>query len=514
MDSTAFQGVSLYIHGSLVTTGTLSIIETIFSIVVVLKEEDSSFENPLIKDKYLINPLTDPYIIKDQHHLIDTTFYSDLTIIDQPQRICFLDSTQELGITVHFPNKEVFDAFYNEFCKHVTILSQNTKGIFKITAQYPSFYPDSDYVKQRKNRKRDFLKAPSLPNENIDSYLQKHANLLELISAFKSEDDKKGCNPESEISYNSIDDLKKYIRSHHIDANQKAKVWFYLIEIDINNIDKKLIERYQCIKNQWEKIRYSQFKRTDLFKEHIDKLKNEIYKFKQKLLTVVYDFSILKITFNIIMSITQIYYDFHSHYHEILYLIRVFYSIFVKDVVYDKENLENDEPFFVINDETTVNSETFESLVFWSMLVLIEKGRIKQVLASIDSNDFENITITISDFLYVVDPILFYSYLYQNNNKILEFIPEITMAMSGTLALCDCSDLWIAALSADNISQFLNFYLLSVLLMTFPPEVFTNSSKQNIQPIQKKIQMFDHWEIMKLAFKLQDSYPDLMKQKT
>ncbi|KAK8885723.1 hypothetical protein M9Y10_041175 [Tritrichomonas musculus] len=214
------------------------------------------------------------------------------------------------------------------------------------------------------------------------------------------------------------------------------------------------------------------------------------------------------------MSITQIYYDFHSHYHEILYLIRVFYSIFVKDVVYDKENLENDEPFFVINDETTVNSETFESLVFWSMLVLIEKGRIKQVLASIDSNDFENITITISDFLYVVDPILFYSYLYQNNNKILEFIPEITMAMSGTLALCDCSDLWIAALSADNISQFLNFYLLSVLLMTFPPEVFTNSSKQNIQPIQKKIQMFDHWEIMKLAFKLQDSYPDLMKQKT
>ena len=149
------------------------------------------------------------------------------------------------------------------------------------------------------------------------------------------------------------------------------------------------------------------------------------------------------------------------------------------------------------------------------MLVLIEKGRIKQVLANVDSNDFECIRIMISDFLFVADPILFYSYLNQNSNKILELIPEITMAMSSSLSLCDCSDLWIAALSTNNIAQFLNFYLLAVLLKTLPKNVISDSNKQAhiIQPIQKGLQISDHWEIINSAFRLQEMYPELMKQK-
>ena len=187
MESPAFPGISLYIHGALVASGSLSITETIFSVIVFLKEEDCKHENPLKYDQFLINPLTDPYIVKDQYHLIDTTFYSDLTIIEQPQRICFLDSTQELGITVHFPDKEIYNDFFSEFCSRVTILSQNTRGIFKICAQYPSYYPDDEYIKQRKNRKNDFLKAPPPPKEKYQEYLKRHTNLLEQISQLKKE---------------------------------------------------------------------------------------------------------------------------------------------------------------------------------------------------------------------------------------------------------------------------------------------------------------------------------------
>ena len=487
MESAEFNGISISIGGSTVATGSLSITENNFSVIVFLKEEDCKFKNPLENDTLLINPFSDPYIVKDQYHLIDTNFYSDFTVIESKQelnyqRLCFLGSSQKNGITVIFPSIEMLNAFYDKLCDHVTLFK---RSIIKIVAQYPS-------------------------------YNRQHSNLMSQISSdllFKSIKNSNDLN--NVLPFDSIIKMKKYIRSHQINPDQKAKVWTFLLGIDINNIDERLKRHYQIIKSQWKTIHYSQYKRTSLFKEHITQLRDCIFKFKQKLLTVVYDFSILQITFNIIMSIAQVYFDFHSHYNELLYLLRVFYRIFVKDVVYDKENMENDEPYFIINDETTLDSESFETIVFWSMLVLIQKGRIKQVLSSVDTNDNESITIMISDFLFVADPILFYSFLSQNKNKIMEFIPEITMALSNTLSLCDCSDLWIAALASDNISQFINFYLVSVLLKAFSMDMASGSNKHvNIaQPIQKSLQMFDHFEIMMLAFKLQERYPELMKQK-
>lgn len=514
MNSTEFDGISLTIAGSVVATGSLSITENVFSIIIVLKEKDCQFENPLKNDMFLINPLSDPYIVKNQYHLIDTAFYSDFTIIESlqevnDQRICFLGSNQKSGLSVIFPNIENLRAFYDKFCEHVTVIK---RGVTKIVAQYPSYYPDSDYIKKRKNLKNDFFKTSISQSQDLNLYIQCHSNLLSQINPdFTIKNDYFN----DDIPFDSINELKKYVKTHQIQSSQKAKVLSSLLGININNFDKRLIKRYQSIKNQWKKIHYSQYKRTSIFKEHISQLTNYIYKFKQKLLTVVYDFSIMQITFNIIMSISQVYYDFHSHYNELLYIIRVFYRIFVKDVVYDKEKADNDEPSFVINDETILDYESFEALIFWIMLVFIEKGRIKQTLANVDSNDFESITIMISDFLFVADPILFYSYLSQNSNKIMELIPEITMGMSSSLSLYDCSDLWIAGLSADNISQFFNFYLIIILLKSLSIDMITDSNKQNqiIIPIQKSLQSFDHWEIISSAYKLQEIYPDLMKQK-
>ncbi|OHT05890.1 hypothetical protein TRFO_26249 [Tritrichomonas foetus] len=523
MNDVVINDVTLYIHGVPVVTGELSLSETAFSYAIVLKEANSREGNPLLNDKFLINPLTEPYIIINGIHIIDISYYSDLTIIEQPPRLCFHDSTKETGITVNFPDKEQFNTFYSYFNQHVTVVNPGNSGFCKIITLHPSFYPKPDYPKERDALKKKFLSAP-LPSIEGNQATQnsnfiKHSMLMSQISANCKEKALINDNTIDQIFDGSIDTLKTYIKTHRIPAQRKAEIWARLIDFDLNKIDPKFIEYYKTVKNQWKSIQYSQFKRSKLFQAHIDKLSSTIQKYQQKLLTVVRDFSILQTTFNILMSITQVYYYMHAHYIELLLVIRVFYSMFVKKIIHTKQtnqnqNAINDEEVlsFVITENVTMDSETFETFVFWSMLVILEKAEIRQSFSYYDSNDFESITNGISDFFFIADPSVFHTLLYENDVQFHAFLLIISMAMSDILPLCDCSDVWLAALASDNMPQFINCFIISAILITFPSNMSTSGQVIANQLFFNGLLMTDHWHLISAAYGLQEMMPELMKQ--
>lgn len=499
-----FPGVSFFIHGNRIAIGNISIFPTILTNAIVLQEENCTAENPLLKKQYLLTPLTEPYFVKDLYHFVNLSFYTEMSIIDEPPRLSLLDSTQEAGIMIDFVNKEQSDHFLDYMANYITLIKSRNVGFFKIISQYQSFYPSKEFFNSKNNLKSQFLNSPILTQDN--SSFSAHSTFKSLIASYLAHH--KTEKIPFEQAFQSLDSMHKFIKCNAIHHSQKAKVWSFLLNIDLNNIDNSLIQQYANVKKQWSSIRFSQFKRTKLFQDRIDQLSTTIIQFRQKLLSVVRDFSILQFTFNIVMSITHVYFDLSQHYTELLYMIRVLYSFLIEKIVFKGEK---NDTYFVINEDTTLDSQSFETLVFWSMIAMIEKGKIHSHLFDLDNNHLESITDHIGDILFVVDPLLFHFY-FGKAEKIKELVTILSTAMSNVLPLCDCSDLWIAALSSTNVSLFLDFIVIASLELIVHDSflVGLNHESEDNLSYRKEFAKCKHWELIKAAFGLLDKYHDLM----
>ena len=501
-----FEQVSIFITGDGVKTGTLSLRFYELSVGIYLKENDCNSSDPF-QDPFSINPFRDAYQNISGHHLIDLSYYSEFTVIERTFRICFHDISQEIGISLNFINaKECLD-FFNFLKANLTIVSPELQSLYIILRLCPSISKNDIYFCRNKN---NTLKN-QIPHEK-DNVEYDQDDLFASHSSFISK-----ITPNHKRVIADIDDLnegflskenmKKLLYNHNISNDKKADVWGYLIGIyPLNEIPKERRETYSRIKNQWTSITKSQYLRSKIIYQDINTLIDCIKNNKQKIMTVIPDRIIIKIVFNVLMSLRQLYHFLDGHYNDLIMIIRVFLWMFVKDTVFKKG-----EKLFIIHDDLLYDNEELETVLFWSMLYFIEKNEVRRL--------YENEEIA---KIYIIEEINnFISSTHPEMHKLLQqkgisdfnrIIPLFTMGFSSILPFCDCADLWITAMSSSNFYLFIEYMIISCIFFNFPNILLLpQGKKQDIIPfIEQIFLLLDHYYVENTTFRLMENVENLL----
>jgi hypothetical protein len=188
-------------------------------------------------------------------------------------------------------------------------------------------------------------------------------------------------------------------------------------------------------------------------------LASTVLKFKQKLVTVVHDIFVLKIVFNVAMTINQLYpfVSSGSNFGVVVHLLRVLLSIFVVRIHRD----ENDQPWIIVSDSISLDVHRFETVLFWSVIYIMERGEIRRLL----TNDKGFVSELLTDFLFAVLPGCFAALHMANKSPFDGITLHMMTYLGSSLPLCDCTDLWLAAFSRPCPFNFLNSVFLSAFLL-------------------------------------------------
>ena len=516
MTDSNVSNAKLTIHGSEVSNGELSLIPTFFSTAIVLRSENSDPENPLSKDPFLLSPLSDPYLNIGGYYFIDLSYYNTMTVIkkDGIFKLLFPDFNQETSVSFIFPSEEEMNIFIKFLSKKLTILSDSKRVSYSFHALYPSYYPNDEYYRDRETILRNFI-TNNINNDDQQRINSKHKILMKKISeghplkkysTIKESDKYTDQNFEKCFEY-PLDKFKQYIRTNFIPENKKARVWARLAGIDFSNLKETFYEKYKTVKDQWRLMRYSQFKRSRDFQIQVENLRNNIIKYKPKLVTTVYDDSILQVTFNIAMSISQVYNCFKLHSYEFIHLARMFYKIFVQEVRHNYKD-GKDEVLFVIDNDIEVDPELLETLVFWSIIVIYEKGEIKRNLNFIDEQNPSGTTNRLVDIFYLVDPETYHILEHKAENSFWQFSYDISILLSDLLPFCDCSTLWIYALASDNIPLFITCFLIGNILYSHSQNESSSSTPYEL--FNESCKKHSIWFLSAIAYQILDYIPSIL----
>ena len=450
--------------------GSLSITRSLMSVGLYFKPSNvENQENPFLENAFILNPFSDPFKEKNGHILIDLSYFSEFTVMGDPPRLCFHDSTEDPSISFNFPSKNYILEFLNDLKTFVTLTEHDLPGYYKIVRFSPQFLP---------------FKTPNLP-EISDSitYFQLHSSIISQIISDKSS------NTNSQINLKNIDELKNYLKNNVAPLHLKAQVWSLLSGIgDLSNINPFILQTYEKIKDQWSKICYSQTQRSSKFMTSAVNLSETILKLKQKFLTIIPNPKILISVFNVIMSICQVYNVLNNKQEDLLYILRVFIALFSRKIL-----IQNDEIFYIINNDITLSLKEFETCLFWSIIILLEKGEAKFLLISNNSNEKKfNI---LKNYLLNIFPHSISLINSKGNPIIGNTVQMIDRYGSCILPLCDCADLWIAALASNKMLDFLYSSIITAFLYHYPN---LHSSPTPINYEETIIQSFIYWDHISL----------------
>jgi hypothetical protein len=114
------------------------------------------------------------------HRAFSLAFYSDMTVIEQPVRLCFHDATQELGISLNFVSQGEFDDLFDYFKSEMTIVSPGLPGFFQIR-RFRRSLPLSEADNQRRKELKDsFLNDAT--NQRDDLLLEGPSELIRRLT--------------------------------------------------------------------------------------------------------------------------------------------------------------------------------------------------------------------------------------------------------------------------------------------------------------------------------------------
>ena len=454
-----FPNVQFFMGGYLNTLGTVEFFESNFTLALYFVENDEKGENPFLNDKFVLTPLTNPMKSIGKHHIFDLNYYAEITIIESPARLCFHDPSQEPGISLNFRTKEEFYELFNYLSSKISITTPGLPGFFQITRLHPQLSLNmAEFNKQVNSLKETYI------NDKTDE-----SNLLleaqnEILPKIAPQGKTKECSKEAidkALGSENIQDLKNLILEFSIPNDKKADAWCRLCDIgDISNPDKVVLDAYKRVKEQYMSLTESQYRRSMKKRTEISNLSRVIDENIQKLFTVVADESVAQIAFNVLMAIDQTYDFMFQHTEELISILRVLLWLFVRSV--------KGSELYEVREGVEYDQSTLESVLYWSMLFLIEKFEIKISMLEKESMKKKKKSDVLGDLCFLLHPRI-YQLLYSKGVRTFsKLTPLFTLQFSTLLTLCDCVDIWLFGVSTTDPILFMQCMVLSGIFFFFP----------------------------------------------
>lgn len=458
-----FSDVTVFRDPTSKYSGSLYIKQYEITFSLVLQENGVNMSQDL-DETFVLTPMSDPYIMKNGYHLIDLSFYSDFTLMKDSGKVCFHDSSQDSGVSICFANKSSVIDFVNILKETFTLTEQDLPGLFKIARFFPLRASPDD-------KKKLISQKPTISKDQT-IFLERHAELTSQIMCQKT---LPLCTSEAIDSLiKSKDSLRKFIQTNRIPANRKAEVWCILTDIGVLPcIDRKVVFIYEKIYNQWSNITFSQSQRCSSMQNNAVSLGETIVRNQQRLFTVVPDFRIIKSVYNIIMSVCQVYNGLNSKHSELFQILRVFLSMFVKSISHD-----GDELVFHISDSLSLSKIHFEAAMFWSLITILEKGEAKYYLLP-THDSVEKISEPLIEYLNLIFPDIITMIKAQGPYKFGRLLEILSTYGSSVLPLCDCSDVWLSAISSSSMIDFFESLIVAGLVFQLP-SIYSKTSSVDL----------------------------------
>lgn len=455
--SDAYDNCSFFMCGINKTSGKVQIIQTGFAQCVYFREDTATTDPPHLNNKFFMSVLTQPYISTNGHIYFDLSFYNTFTIItgNDQLKFSFHDVTQDPGISIIFQSKDQFSHFYDSFIMNFSISEQELPGSFKIMRKMKPI------IKQIEKYKPDMSMRTSQAGYAEFQLIENHnKTVLENLKE-KAEVDNE--NIKYNEAYQDIEKLSKFVLQNGIPSSQRAVIWCKLACIgDLPEINPVIREYYQRIKTQWTSLKQSQLSRCKLFVSNKNAVEKDIKLKQQLFFTIIPDRQILKLAFNVLMTICQTFNELNEYRFEIIYIIRVFVAMFTRQMIKG----ENDKCLYVINDKITMDQESLEAAIYWSVILILEKGDVRNCLTG--QEYFQNTSMVFNQIINKFSPLTLDLIRSKGQPRFDQLHAINCTAFSRFLPLCDCAEVWVYALASGNMSSFF-VYLSAIAFLYYVP---------------------------------------------
>lgn len=469
MFSRKFPKLSIYVQEMLNEVGTISLIRYDVTVGLYFCSDNEKTENPFIGDSNFLHPLRSPYVFKGGHHIFDLNYFSEVTVIDSPTRICFHDPAQDPGLSINFEDKETYRQFFDYLSTALTIIAPGLPGFYSIIRCVPPLSNNPKFATQVASFRRHF----SIEKELIDICEIQNV-VIPMITQFQKPSN---MTPDEIKSWSS--DKSKLIELLHtkfLPKDAKVDAWCLLTGIGkVETPNSDVITLYKNFKNQWFTLTDSQFRRSSKRYSDIAKITAAIENDKKRLLTVVADESILQISFNIIMSLVVLYDFLGNHIDEVITLLGIVYYIFIKSV--------NNGKLYQVKDDVEYDQETIEAVAFWSMIYLLEACEVKNWIFDIDNKKTKNNDYT-GDLCFLVHPHLSKILESKGITSFVSLKSVMCLFYSNLLGLNHVTDCIFQAIASGNVFSYVQSVILAGIFLNFPN---IDSSDTNIDDILSQL---------------------------
>jgi hypothetical protein len=488
-ESATFDGVNVYVTGRPQVKGSVGFLRFIYATVIYFREESATRPNPFM-DLLAITPLSEPYRLCDGHHIFSLAFYSELTIIDGPPRLCFHDPTQELSLSLNFVSKAAFQSLFDFLRCELSIVVPERPGIFAIRRLHPQLCREESFRKEKQRRRSSFSSEPVV-SDSPDSLAAHEQMLTALTRAIDIKRDRvmqDATRDDVMAALSSRAQTRNLLAHASVPDRLKWRAWLMMIGLyPVESISDELRRQYQSVKLQWKRITTSQFARGQLFRTTLNGALEFIRTNRQAILGIVNDESVMEIAHSVLLSIIHLFQSVAKHLEILLNVFRVLLWILVKTVRHGSE------PVFANGEGVEYNSETLEVLLFWSFLFILEVGETRLNLLEGKYDPTEEM----SDFITLVHEPLAQKIFSMGGYSRLR--PVMASHFSTALPVDKCADVWLAASAAKSFKDFTQFTLVACLLFNFP----MMSPEADLQTaITATLQLLSHRYLEAAAFVL------------
>jgi hypothetical protein len=464
MTDRAFRGVAVYVTGFPTVVCAVSFRRVIFGAYGYIREDAADGPSPFESDEFAITPLSEPYITEGGHHIFSIAYYSELTVVDASDRLCFHDPTQELGISLNFPSKKDFQACFEYLHSELTVIAPALPGFFVVQSLRRPLSDDARFAKVKAVRYRELLKDTTV--EPSDQLLLAHSQLLieltqtiGLIAQSSKATMPLASDGQLAAGFRSRDAMRELLLHSSIEESKKWRVWLFMIGLyPVDGISDSVRRGYLALRAQWNAITAAQFQRSRLVRDALNSAVVFLAGKSAEILGIVTEPAILPVVRSVVLSIVHLFRSMGDHLDTVLSLLKVFLWLFVKEI------RPGPTPDFVNREGGTFDGETLEVLLFWSLLYVLEIGETRMILQQPPS--YFDTGGVIGDFLNTVHYSL--ARIIQSQGGYGQLRPVVTSHLATILPPGKCTDTWLVGVAASNFVEFTQFMLVSALFFSFP----------------------------------------------
>lgn len=478
-----FPDIQGYMPEKFSEDGTVKLLRYDLSVGLYFKSKKATTPNPFLGDNNLLHPCRSPFLENNGHYLFDLNYYSEVTLVDNPPRVCFHDPSQNPGLSLNFTDTDKYKEFFTYISSAITITSPGLPGFYSVIRFVPPLSSNPKFFTQMASMKKRFLQE-----EDILDICGIQNVIIPMITQFQKPTILK--KEEFDECMKSRDLLVETLQHRLLPMEFKADAWCLLSGMGpIESPIPLVLESYRTCRNIWQTMTESQLRRSSKRQNDIAKITNIVHVNRKNLLTVVADESILTITFNTLMSLLILYDFLGNHIEQVITLVRIVYYIFIKSV--------KDGKLYEVKENVEYDSETMEAVTFWSLIYLLEKCDIKNVLLDSDNKKTRDLDY-IGDLCFLIHPHLFKMLQSKGISSFASVKLIAGQLYSSFLPLNSLTDLIFHAIVSGNVYIYSQTLLLAGVFFNFP-----NIDQENLSMSQLLDQIF---KVLNPSFLMNSGY--------